>query len=422
MRTKRFRALMAALILAAATAGALHAVGEGRLQGLVVDEKTNQPIAGVKVTITSPDFNFKQEKTTDSKGKFSAMFVDATRKYVAHFEKPGYTVVDQPISLQVGGVQGTTFTLPPTQAVDTSKPQELSGANQAILAYNAGVIALNGKDFPTALAKFEEAHTLDPALGPVADGYAAAAAGLLDTKQYAEGLKAVDRFLELKPGDASGLRLRYDLLKGAGDTEKAAAALELLVKTDPGRETAIRYFNLAADAVRNGKTDDAVPLLQKALEIDPTLEQGYSALAGIYLPRKKYKEALALGDKLLTIKPDSSEAQTIRYQAYQGLGDKAKIQEVKAALDAANATQTPESAFNQGVTLYNANNVTEAIKSFERALAAKPDYAKAHYMLGLSYVSANDMAKAKEHLQEFVRLAPNDPDAAAAKEMISTLQ
>jgi tetratricopeptide (TPR) repeat protein len=422
MRTQSFRALMAALILAAATAGALHAVGEGRLQGVVVDEKTGKPIAGVKVTITSPEFNFKQEKTTDSKGKFSAMFVDATRKYTAHLEKEGYMAIDQPIALETGGVHAETFSLPPGQAVDTSKPQELSGANQAILAYNAGVTALNAKDYGTALTKFEEAHTLDPNLAPVAEGLAATAGGLLDAKQYPEGLKAVDRYLELKPGEASGLRLRYDLLKASGDTEKANAALELLTKTDPGRETAIRYFNLAAETVRNGKTDDAIPQLQKAIELDPTLEQGYSALAGIYLPRKKYKEALALGDKLLALKPDSSEAQTIRYQAYQGLGDKAKIQEVKAALEAANTTQTPESAFNQGVTLYNANNVAEAIKSFERALAAKPDYAKAHYMLGLSYVSANDMAKAKEHLQEFVRLAPNDPDAAAAKEMLGTLQ
>jgi tetratricopeptide (TPR) repeat protein len=432
MNKPSMRALCAAWLIALATAGAVHAVGEGRLQGTVVDEKTGKPIQGVKVTITSTEFQFKQERTTDAKGKFSMMFVDSTADYKAHFEKAGYAILEQPVELMLGGVKQTTFSLPPAptggqgQAPgaegEPGQPQELSGTNKAILAYNEGVNAMNAKDLATALAKFEEARTLDPQLAAVADGYIAVASNGLDQQQYPTALKAVDRYLEIKPGDAAGLRMRYDLLKATGDTEKSSAALDLLAKTDPGRDTAVRYFNLAAEAVRNGKTDQAVPLLQKSLEIDPTLDQAYSALAGIYLPKKSYKEALALGDKLQQLKPDSVEAMTIRYQAYQGLGDKAKVKEVKAAMDGANSNQTPESAFSQGVTLYNANNVKEAIQAFERAVAAKPDYAKAHYMLGLSYVASNDMAKAKQHLQEFIRMAPSDPDAAAAKEMLGTLE
>lgn len=430
MQKPSLRALGAAWLFALATAGALHAVGEGRLQGTVVDEKTNQPIAGVKVTVTSPEFKFEQVRTTDAKGKFSMMFVDSTATYKARFEKTGYAILEQNVELLLGGVKSTTFSLPPAPqnqgatggTAEPGQPQELTGTNKAILAYNEGVNAMNAKDLKTALAKFEEARTLDPALAAVADGFIAVGGNGLEQKDYPTALTAVDRYLEVKPGDAAGLRLRYDVLKASGDTAKASAALDLLGKTDPGRDTAVRYFNLAAEAVRNGKTDDAVPLLQKALEIDPTLEQGYSALAGIYLPKKNYKEALALGDKLQAQKPDSVEAMTIRYQAYQGMGDKAKAKEVKAAMDTTTASQTPESAFNQGVTLYNANNVQEAVKAFDRALAGKPDYAKAHYMLALSYVSLNDMAKAKGHLQEFLRLAPNDPDAGAAKEMLGTLE
>lgn len=426
MDKRSYRAVLAALLLALVSAGSLHAVGEARMQGLVIDEATNKPIVGAKVVVTSPEFSFKQERKSDAKGKFSMMFVDGTARYEALVEAEGYRPAKQPIDLTPGVVNPVTFPLEPLpkgttiQQDQEGQPQELSGANKAILTYNEGVAALGAKDYATAMAKFEEAQTLDPALAQVADGFAAAASGMLEQRQYQPGLAAVDRYLALKPGDASGLRLRYDLLKGAGDPN-APAALELLAQSDPGRETAVRYFNLAAEAVRGNKTDDAIPLLKKSMEIDPSLDQAYTALAGIYLPRKNYKEALALGEKLKAQKPDSAEALTIQYQAYQGLGDKAKAQEVKIAMDAANATQTPESAFNQGVTLYNANNSAEAIKAFERVLAAKPDHAKAHYMLGLSYVSSNNMAKAKEHLQKFVELAPGDPDAASAKEMLATL-
>ena len=43
-------------------------------------------------------------------------------------------------------------------------------------------------------------------------------------------------------------------------------------------------------------------------------------------------------------------------------------------------------------------------------------------MLGLVYSNAGESAKAKEFLTKFVKLAPNDPDASAAKEMLEYLK
>ena len=39
-------------------------------------------------------------------------------------------------------------------------------------------------------------------------------------------------------------------------------------------------------------------------------------------------------------------------------------------------------------------------------------------MLGLVYVNTGDSAKAKEHLQKFIDLAPDDPEVATAKQML----
>ncbi len=46
--------------------------------------------------------------------------------------------------------------------------------------------------------------------------------------------------------------------------------------------------------------------------------------------------------------------------------------------------------------------------------------ARAHYTLGLIY-SSTDQAKAKYHFQKFVEMAPNDLEAASAKEMLNSL-
>ena len=74
------------------------------------------------------------------------------------------------------------------------------------------------------------------------------------------------------------------------------------------------------------------------------------------------------------------------------------------------------------MALYNAANVAAAKEAFGRALAKDPNHPKSHYMLGLCYASTSENAKAREHLTKFLELAPNDNDAAQAKEMLETLK
>ena len=88
--------------------------------------------------------------------------------------------------------------------------------------------------------------------------------------------------------------------------------------------------------------------------------------------------------------------------------------------------ENPEKAglnlYNRGADLYNVGQIAEAKAIFEQILQGQPNHAKTHYMLGLCYVSEDDKPKAKEHLSKFLELAPNDPDAATAQEMIKYLQ
>nr|MDP9121257.1 tetratricopeptide repeat protein [Acidobacteriota bacterium] len=309
----------------------------------------------------------------------------------------------------------------PVPAADDPAAKALKGKNDAILAFNAGVTAIQAKDTATAMTRFEEAARLDPKLPQaqtiLADLY-------FDAGRKEEALAAADRYLALVPGNPRGLRVRYDILKAMGDTQRASAALTALAAADPGRDTAVRIFNEGAEASRAGKMDQALAGLNHAIEVDRTFGPAYAALADIYLKGKEYRKAVALADRWLEALPQNPEALDVRYQALTGLKDphakEAKVA-MEAAKEAAKASQSPEVTFNQGVSLYNANKVAEATGLFERALEKDPNFGRAHYMLGLCYISANDTARAKEHLEAFLRLAPKDADAAAAQEMLKSL-
>jgi Flp pilus assembly protein TadD len=125
---------------------------------------------------------------------------------------------------------------------------------------------------------------------------------------------------------------------------------------------------------------------------------------------------------MLAKNPKHSEALSLRYETLKAMGKKAEAQEALAAMQAAAGDQTAAEAFKQGVALYNANNIAEAEKAFERALAKDPNYAKAHYLLGLCHASKGEMAQAREHVQAFLKMAPNDPDAKEAQAVLAELK
>jgi Tfp pilus assembly protein PilF len=49
---------------------------------------------------------------------------------------------------------------------------------------------------------------------------------------------------------------------------------------------------------------------------------------------------------------------------------------------------------------------------------AKPDFAIAHFWLGMASFNLNKKAAAKEHLEKYLELDPNGAEAATAKEIL----
>jgi tetratricopeptide (TPR) repeat protein len=317
------RAIYTALLLAAVLAGSLRAAEEGRLLVTVTDDASGAPIEGASIVLVRPGTSYKLEKKTDKKGQAQLLVLDATQNYQIRAEKDGYNPFEGPVKPKIADTLRLTFTLTKAApaAANPNAPQELTGTDKAILAYNDGVEKLKTGDLAGALPKFEEAVKENPDL---AEAQVAVSEVYLELKRYGDALTSADRYLALKPGDVRGLRNRYDALNAAGDGDKAKEALEALRAADPkSPETAVRYFNEGAARTRTGQYDDAAVFFERVVEIAPE----------------------------------------------------------------------------------------------------DPKFAKAHYVLGLSY--AKDEAKkaqAREHLQTFLRLAPADSDAETAKQMLDYLK
>jgi TolA-binding protein len=85
------------------------------------------------------------------------------------------------------------------------------------------------------------------------------------------------------------------------------------------------------------------------------------------------------------------------------------------------AGASAESLFNQGVVLWNGQKYAEAKAQFEAAVKARPDYADAHYRLGMASLNIGAMPAAREAFENYMKYAPTGEHAAEVKTFLAQL-
>lgn len=417
MKETRATTLFVAGLLLAATAG-LAGI-EGRIAGEVKDEAGN-PLSDVQVTVWAKEVQFQKTATTNRKGKFTVVLLDATRDYTIRLEKEGYLTVEQPIDPRIGGVLRKDWVLAAGRGGGRDQAgEELLAAQEArgkaLKAWEKGRDAYTAGDLDGAVAGFEEALSIEPAMAAAVAGLARVA---LDREEWEVGLAHGQKVMELAPEEILGLRMVHDAYRGLERHDEADEMLDLLIEQDRTAGTAARTFNAGVGAIRVQDYELALKRLLQAAEIDPALKEAYLPMGQIYRTMGESQKALDAANKLLELAPGNSDGLVLAYQAHADLGQDAEAAALLDQLGASNPQALAHTFMKTGSEAFNDNRTQDAIASFERVLAAVPDHPRAHYMLGLAY-AGSDPARSKELLARFVELAPEDPEVETAKAIIA---
>jgi tetratricopeptide (TPR) repeat protein len=408
------------VLLALVVSAAIQAQ-PARIAVTVLDPE-GKPLPGVNIQVTTPERgDVKVKATTNPKGKATVMVPNVTLSYDMSLEREGYQSLTVDVKPTFGETTFREYTLAPAGAVNAPAPEADAAPpsfTPAEVAFNAGVEALGRQDQEAALAKFLEARDKDPNLTQV---YSAIAAIYLEKKQPQEALTAAQRFLQSEPGNPRGLRLVYEAQKQLGNQAEADQALKEL-KTQKGADVATLLFNEGAEALKVGDLDSAEKRFEEALAAQPDLHQAAEALMVVYARRNDWAKAAAQAEKTLAQDPDNLRALRLRHDAYGRLGDQAKEKEAFDALAKADPKALAGALLDSGIAKFNANDTPGAIADLVQVVAIEPDRALAHYYLGLCYTNSSKPAEAKTHLQRFLELAPDDPNAAGAREMLKYLK
>ncbi len=226
-----------------------------------------------------------------------------------------------------------------------------------------------------------------------------------------EGYQTIQAPLKIPAG--SSTRLDYTILSEAAAMAQANAS-------DPSA-AAIATFNEAGSLANMGDYHGAQVKFREAIELDPTLAAAHSGLATALKAMGDLSGAIEAAEAATAIDAEDTRALKILVESYEALGEMGKAAKAKEALLAANPQAAVGELFKEAAALYNDGDMAAAEPLLQQVVELRENHAKAHYLLGVCRINSGDIEGAKTHLGRFIELAPNDPDAAVAQEMINSL-
>jgi tetratricopeptide (TPR) repeat protein len=207
----------------------------------------------------------------------------------------------------------------------------------------------------------------------------------LEQGSYGAAWTCADRAADLAPTSVEANHLRGAALAALGRDAEAQTAYSLALALDPDDPETLRAV---ADFYINGKG-----------------ERGRDALRlGLELAQRGSRRALARRRRNA---PLAADLAVLEAQALNDLGrsDEA-LERVDAALRM--APGRGDALHEKGVALFDLSRFADAKSVLQKALAAQPDDAYTHQMLGLTLEALGDTAAADGELAKAVQLAPGE--------------
>ncbi len=403
-----------------------------RISGQVVDPG-GQPVAGVTLTVTTPDSeNFELVKTTNKKGGVTFSFARGDWQYEIRLEKEGYQTKAEVLPVQIGGYVKKQWILAPETAAAAPAGGVAAGGGgggggrsggggggKVMRTFNEGVEAQRMGDLDLAVAKYRRAAEMDPKLAAPHTALAVVASIREDWETAAAEAEAA---IAVDPEDVRAMQIRFDAYRNLGQESKASEAAAALREVGDLDVAAARIFNEGVDAYKAGDVATAQSKFKQVVQLAPEMVAPYIALAQIGLAQGGPAEALAMAQSALEREPDNTRALEIAFEGARLVGDNEAAEQALDRLVELEPQWVTTTLFERAVKLFNDNQPEAAALELRSVLKVDPAHARANFVLGMSLLNSGHTDEGRGYLEKFIELAPDDPNAEIALGILSYQQ
>ncbi len=231
--------------------------------------------------------------------------------------------------------------------------------------YSQGVAQLSRDDYTRAIQFFERATELDPNY-PEAWYQAGFCYGVLNRHQ--DALKASRNAARLRPEWTEAYVNIGASSYALGQFKDAVDAYRQALRIEDGPDI---QYSLGLSLNRLNRTDEEILAYRRAIALKPDHANALERLGAAYFKMKRYAEAAQVYDQLKTYKPDA--------KTYNALGE----------------------------SYFELNKPEDSLQAFNSALGYDPEFDKARYNLGRTYVKMGNPEMARVQY-EILRNAKSD--------------
>ena len=280
-------------LLAATTV--MAQMGTGRVTGTIKDPQ-GKPIAGAKITATNPESERALEATADKDGKW-ALLGFRSGSYEFTFTAEGYKPQAYTNSVkQMNRNPSMDVVLEPLEMGQSSGGAggKLDEANQL----------LEQKQYPEALAKYEELLAAEPTLYQINYNIGIAQR---EMGEHEKAKASFQKVLDQEANNTSALIALGDVLVVQGKLDEAVTYFEKAI----GQTTdEVIPFNVAEIYFNQGNTAKALEYYQTAATRKPDWAEPHLKMGYANLNAGNMDAAIASFQKVVEVAPDSPQAQT----------------------------------------------------------------------------------------------------------------
>lgn len=180
----------------------------------------------------------------------------------------------------------------------------------------------------------------------------------------------------------------------------------------------VLHLEKGIELYKQEKYEEAVDVLQKAREQDPTSSAAAFFLGLAYKQQADYQNAATYFRDAVTLTPKIKEALLELIEVLIRLGEKKQLDEARKWLDVAKeaAFYPAKVAFLEGMLLQKTGEDLRAIELFEKAKSLDPSFtSSADFQIAISYMNARDLKNARERLRAVVAYDPQSDLADFAR-------
>ena len=200
-----------------------------------------------------------------------------------------------------------------------------------------------------------------------------------------------------------------------------------MTKEEAAKQEAMsKAFNEGVALTQAGKFDEAIAKFSEAKSHNPDCYACQFNIGLSYAAKKdvaKAEEAFLAASALKPETPEPFNQMANMFNASKQYEKAAQMaaEASKRSAGAGGGGASAESLFNQGVVLWNGQKYAEAKVQFEAAVKAKPEYADAHYWLGMASLNTGAMPAARASFESYLKYAPTGQYAEQVKTFLAQL-